>query len=199
MAYNIVTFNELAAQFERLPSIGKKTAQRLALFVLEQPKDYAVRFANALTEAKDKIHHCKICSALTDSEVCSICSDALRDKSVICVVESAKDVMAFERMREYRGLYHVLNGVISPLDGIGPDKLKIKELLSRLADGTVTEVIMATNPTVEGEATASYISRLIKPMGLKTTRLAYGIPVGGDLEYADSVTLLRALDGRNEL
>lgn len=199
MAYNIVTFNELAAQFERLPSIGKKTAQRLALFVLEQPKDYAVRFANALTEAKDKIHHCKICSALTDSEVCSICSDALRDKSVICVVESAKDVMAFERMREYRGLYHVLNGVISPLDGIGPDKLKIKELLSRLADGTVTEVIMATNPTVEGEATASYISRLIKPMGLKITRLAYGIPVGGDLEYADSVTLLRALDGRNEL
>ena len=128
MAYNIVTFNELAAQFERLPSIGKKTAQRLALFVLEQPKDYAVRFANALTEAKDKIHHCKICSALTDSEVCSICSDALRDKSVICVVENAKDVMAFERMREYRGLYHVLNGVISPLDGIGPDKLKIKEL-----------------------------------------------------------------------
>ena len=199
MAYNIVTFNELAAQFERLPSIGKKTAQRLALFVLEQPKDYAVRFANALTEAKDKIHHCKICSALTDTEVCSICSDALRDKSVICVVESAKDVMAFERMREYRGLYHVLNGVISPLDGIGPDKLKIKELLSRLADGTVTEVIMATNPTVEGEATASYISRLIKPMGLKITRLAYGIPVGGDLEYADSVTLLRALDGRNEL
>ena len=199
MAYNIVTFNELAAQFERLPSIGKKTAQRLALFVLEQPKDYAVRFANALTEAKDKIHHCKICNALTDTEVCSICSDALRDKSVICVVESAKDVMAFERMREYRGLYHVLNGVISPLDGIGPDKLKIKELLSRLADGTVTEVIMATNPTVEGEATASYISRLIKPMGLKITRLAYGIPVGGDLEYADSVTLLRALDGRNEL
>ncbi|MBQ6816152.1 MAG: recombination protein RecR [Clostridia bacterium] len=199
MAYNIVTFNELAAQFERLPSIGKKTAQRLALFVLEQPKDYAVRFANALTEAKDKIHHCKICSALTDTEVCSICSDTLRDKSVICVVESAKDVMAFERMREYRGLYHVLNGVISPLDGIGPDKLKIKELLSRLADGTVTEVIMATNPTVEGEATASYISRLIKPMGLKITRLAYGIPVGGDLEYADSVTLLRALDGRNEL
>ncbi len=199
MAYNIITFNELAAQFERLPSIGKKTAQRLALFVLEQPKDYAVRFANALTEAKDKIHHCKICNALTDTEVCSICSDALRDKSVICVVESAKDVMAFERMREYRGLYHVLNGVISPLDGIGPDKLKIKELLSRLADGTVTEVIMATNPTVEGEATASYISRLIKPMGLKITRLAYGIPVGGDLEYADSVTLLRALDGRNEL
>lgn len=199
MAYNIVSFNELAAQFERLPGIGKKTAQRLALYVLSEPKEYAERFSKALTDAKEKIHYCKICSALTDTEVCSVCADAMRDKSVICVVESAKDVMAFERMREYRGLYHVLHGAISPLDGVGPDKLKIKELLSRLADGTVSEVIMATNPTVEGEATASYISRLIKPMGIKISRLAYGIPVGGDLEYADSVTLSRALDGRNEI
>ena len=199
MAYNIVSFNALAAQFERLPGIGKKTAQRLALFVLNEPKEYAEKFAAALNDAKEKIHECRCCGTLTDSEICSVCADETRDKSVICVVESAKDVMAFERMREYGGLYHVLGGVISPLDGIGPDKLRIKELLSRLADGSVTEVIMATNPTVEGEATASYISRLLKPMGIKISRLAYGIPVGGDLEYADSVTLSRALDGRNEI
>lgn len=199
MAYNIVPFNALSAQFERLPGIGKKTAQRLALFVLSQPTEYAQKFAQALIEAKEKIHYCKECGTFTDTELCSVCSDTNRDSTVICVVEGAKDVMAFERMREYNGLYHVLGGVISPLDGIGPDKLKIKELLSRLADGTVTEVIMATNPTVEGEATASYISRLLKPMGIKISRLAYGIPVGGDLEYADSVTLSRALDGRNEI
>ncbi len=199
MAYNIVSFNALAAQFERLPGIGKKTAQRLALFVLSEPKEYAEKFAVALTDAKEKIHYCKQCGTFTDGELCSVCADEMRDRSVICVVESAKDVMAFERMREFSGLYHVLGGVISPLDGVGPDKLRVKELLSRLADGTVTEVIMATNPTVEGEATASYLSRLIKPMGVKITRLAYGIPVGGDLEYADSVTLSRALDGRNEI
>lgn len=199
MAYNILSFEALAAQFERLPGIGKVTAKRLAMFVISSPREYAEKFASALLEAKDKIHYCKQCFTLTDTEICSICSDENRDKSVICVVESAKDVMAFERMHEFRGLYHVLGGVISPLDNIGPDKLKVKELLSRLADGTVNEVIMATNPTVEGEATASYISRLIKPMGIKISRLAYGVPVGSDLECTDIVTLSRALDGRNEI
>ncbi len=199
MAYNIVSFDALAAQFERLPGIGKVTAKRLAMFVISSPKEYAEKFSAALLEAKDKIHYCKQCFTLTDTDLCSICSDENRDKSVICVVEGAKDVMALERMHEFRGLYHVLGGVISPLDNIGPDKLKVKELLSRLADGTVTEVIMATNPTVEGEATASYLSRLIKPMGIKISRLAYGVPVGSDLECTDIVTLSRALDGRNEI
>ena len=199
MAYNIVSLNELVAQFERLPGIGKKTAQRLSYFILEQPPERAKKFAEALINARKKIHYCKCCQALTDLDVCSICNEENRDKTVICVVESPKDIMAFERTREYNGLYHVLHGAISPLDGVGPEQLKIKELLSRLADGTVQEVIMATNPTVEGEATASYISRLLKPMGIKISRLAYGIPVGGDLEYADEVTLSRALDGRNEI
>lgn len=199
MAYNIVSLNELVAQFERLPGIGKKTAQRLSYFILEQPPERAKKFAEALINAREKIHYCKCCQALTDLDVCSICNEENRDKTVICVVESPKDIMAFERTREYNGLYHVLHGAISPLDGVGPEQLKIKELLSRLADGTVQEVIMATNPTVEGEATASYISRLLKPMGIKISRLAYGIPVGGDLEYADEVTLSRALDGRNEI
>ncbi|MBQ7107412.1 MAG: recombination protein RecR [Clostridia bacterium] len=199
MAYNIVSLNELAAQFERLPGIGKKTAQRLSYFILEQPPERAKKFAEALVNAREKIRFCECCQALTDLEKCSICNDDNRDKSVICVVENPKDIMAFERTREYRGLYHVLHGAISPLDGVGPEQLKIKELMSRLADGTVTEVIMATNPTVEGEATASYISRLLKPMGIKISRLAYGIPVGGELEYADEVTLSRALDGRNEI
>ena len=199
MAYNIVSLNELVAQFERLPGIGKKTAQRLSYFILEQPPERAIKFAEALINARKKIHYCKCCQALTDLDICSICNEENRDKTVICVVESPKDIMAFERTREYNGLYHVLHGAISPLDGVGPEQLKIKELLSRLADGTVQEVIMATNPTVEGEATASYISRLLKPMGIKISRLAYGIPVGGDLEYADEVTLSRALDGRNEI
>ena len=199
MAYNIVSLNELVAQFERLPGIGKKTAQRLSYFILEQPPERAKKFAEALINAREKIHYCKCCQALTDLDVCSICNEENRDKTVICVVESPKDIMAFERTREYNGLYHVLHGAISPLDGVGPEQLKIKELLSRLADGTVQEVIMATNPTVEGEATASYISRLLKPMGIKISRLAYGIPVGGDLEYADEYTLARALEGRNEI
>ena len=199
MSYNITSLNELAAQFERLPGIGKKTALRLSYFILEQPPERAKKFAEALVNAREKIHFCETCQALTDLDKCSICADENRDKSVICVVENPKDIMAFERTREYRGLYHVLHGAISPLDGIGPDKLKIKELMSRLADGTGTEVIMATNPTAEGEATASYISRLLRPMGIKISRLAYGIPVGGELEYADEVTLSRALDGRNEI
>lgn len=199
MNYNIVPLTELINQFSRLPGIGKKTAQRLAYSILEQPPERAKAFAEALVNAREKIHFCKVCQSLTDLEVCQICSDIARDRSVICVVEDPRDVMAFERTREYRGVYHVLHGVISPLDNIGPDKLRIKELMTRLNDGTVKEIIMATNPTVEGEATASYISRLVKPMGIKVTRLAYGIPVGGDLEYADEYTLARALEGRNEI
>ncbi|MEE0927609.1 MAG: recombination mediator RecR [Acutalibacteraceae bacterium] len=199
MAYNIVSLNELTAQFEKLPGIGKKTAQRLAFYVITAPEEYANRFAAALKDARSKIHLCSTCQSLTDSELCSVCSDPLRDKSTICVVSDPKDVLAFERTREFKGVYHVLHGVISPLDGIGPEKLKIRELLARLSDGNVKEVIMATDPTVEGEATASYISRFIKPMGIKITRLAYGVPVGGNLEYADEVTLQRALEGRNEI
>ncbi len=196
---NIVPLNELISQFERLPGIGKKTAQRLAYSILEQPPERAEKFAEALVNARKKIHFCKVCQAFTDLEICNICDDAARDKSVICVVAEPRDVMAFERTREYTGLYHVLHGVISPLDGVGPDQLRIKELMARLGSGEVKELIMATNPTVEGEATASYISRLVKPMGVKVTRLAYGIPVGGNLEYADEFTLARALEGRNEI
>ncbi|MBE6787110.1 MAG: recombination protein RecR [Ruminococcaceae bacterium] len=197
--YNIVPLNELIAQFERLPGIGKKTAQRLAYNILEQPPERAEKFAEALLNARKKIHFCKTCQSFTDMDECAICSDNTRDRSVICVVAEPKDVMAFERTREYSGLYHVLHGVISPMDGIGPDTLRIKELMARLSNNDVKEIIMATNPTVEGEATASYISRLVKPMGIKVTRLAYGIPVGGDLEYADEFTLARALEGRNEI
>ena len=200
MAKNrIVPLTELIAQFERLPGIGRKTAQRLAYSILEQPPERAEKFAEALVNARRKIHFCKVCQALTDMDTCAICADTERDHSVICVVAEPKDVMAFERTREYNGTYHVLHGVISPLDGIGPDQLRIKELMARLSDSGVTEIIMATNPTVEGEATASYLSRLIKPLGIKVTRLAYGIPVGGDLEYADEYTLARALEGRNEI
>ena len=199
MAQDIVPLTELIAQFERLPGIGKKTAQRLAYSILEQPPERAEKFAEALVNARKKIHFCKVCQGLTDREICSICDDDQRDRTVICVVAEPKDVMAFERTREYAGVYHVLHGVISPMDGIGPDQLRIKELMARLASGEVTEIIMATNPTVEGEATASYISRMVKPMGIKVTRLAYGIPVGGVLEYADEFTLARALEGRNEI
>ena len=200
MAKNsIVPLTELIAQFERLPGIGRKTAQRLAYSILEQPPERAEKFAEALVNARRKIHFCKVCQALTDMDTCAICADTERDHSVICVVAEPKDVIAFERTREYNGTYHVLHGVISPLDGIGPEQLRIKELMARLSDSGVTEIIMATNPPVEGVATASYLSRLIKPLGIKVTRLAYGIPVGGDLEYADEYTLARALEGRNEI
>ena len=197
--YNIIPLNELIAQFERLPGIGKKTAQRLAYNILEQPPERAEKFAEALVNARQKIHFCKTCQGFTDMEECAICSDTGRDRSVICVVAEPRDVMAFERTREFSGLYHVLHGVISPMDNIGPDSLRIKELMTRLSNENVKEIIMATNPTVEGEATASYISRLVKPMGIKVTRLAYGVPVGSDLEYADEFTLARALEGRNEI
>lgn len=199
MAYHVVPLARLIEQFERLPGIGHKTAQRLAFYVLNLPDAEAQAFARAITEAKEKIHYCKICQNLTDGETCSVCQDTRRDDSVICVVEDPRDVIAIERTHEFDGLYHVLHGTISPVDGIGPDQIRIKELLARLQDDTVEEIIMATNPTVEGEATAMYISRLLKPLGIKVTRLAYGIPVGGDLEYADEVTLSRALEGRSLL
>lgn len=199
MSNKIVPLNELISQFERLPGIGNKTAQRLAYSILEQPPERAEKFAEALVNARRKIHFCKVCQAFTDREVCAICDDPARDKTTVCVVAEPKDVMAFERTREYNGVYHVLHGLISPLDGVGPDQLRLKELMARLGSGEVTELIMATNPTVDGEATASYISRLVKPMGIKVTRLAYGIPVGGDLEYADKFTLARALEGRSEI
>lgn len=178
--------------------IGRKNAIRMAYAVLDFSDEEAREFADAILEVKEKIHLCPVCQNLTDRCMCSVCSDPDRDKTTICVVEDAKDVLSMERVREYRGLYHVLHGVISPMNGITPDKIKLKELLLRLEDGIVKEIIVATNPTVEGEATAMYISRMIKPLGVKVTRLAYGIPVGADLEYADEVTLCRALQGRRE-
>jgi recombination protein RecR len=187
----------LSEQFGRLPGVGRKSAMRMAYAVLDLCEEDAAEFAEAILEAKRKIHLCPVCQNLTDRELCSVCDDEDRDRSVICVVEDARAVMSIEKVREYRGLYHVLHGVISPVNGITPDKLKLKELLVRL-DESVKEVIVATNPTVEGEATAMYISRLIKPLGVKVTRLAYGVPVGADLEYADEVTLFRALEGRRD-
>ncbi|MBQ9673563.1 MAG: recombination protein RecR [Ruminococcus sp.] len=198
-SYNVVPLQRLIENFEKLPGIGAKTAQRLAYFVLNMPKTEADDFAKAITDAQEKIHYCSVCCNLTDKEKCPVCSSATRDHSSICVVETPRDAMAMESTNEYKGTYHVLHGAISPLNGIGPDQLKIKELLVRLNNNEVNEVIMATNPTVEGEATAMYISRLLKPLGIKVTRLAYGIPVGGDLEYADGVTLARALEGRTSL
>ena len=198
MAYNVAPLTKLVEQFERLPGIGKKSAQRLAFYVLSLTKEEGRAFADAITEAQQKIRRCNVCQSYTDSELCSVCSDGTRDFSTICVVEDPRDIVAFERTREYKGTYHVLHGLISPMDGIGPDQLCIKELLKRADDDDVKEIIMATNPTVEGEATAMYISRLLKPLGKKVTRLAYGIPVGGNLEYADEVTLYRALEGRSE-
>lgn len=189
----------LIEHFEQLPGIGHKTAVRLAFFVLSEPEDKAKSFAEAIVKAKEAIHCCKICQDLTDADVCSICASPKRDKSIICVVEDPKDVLAMEKTGEYNGLYHVLHGVISPMDGIGPDDIKSRELLTRLASEDVAEVIMATNLTVEGEATASYLARLIKPFGIKVTRIARGVPVGGDLEYVDEVTLSMALEGRSEI
>ena len=193
----IESLTHLAEQFGRLSGIGRKSAFRMAYSVLDFSDEEAEAFANAILEAKRSIHLCPVCQNLTDRELCSVCNDLDRDRSVICVVEDAKAVMSIERVREYRGMYHVLHGVISPVNGITPDKLKLTELLARL-DENVKEIIVATNPTVEGEATAMYISRLIKPLGVKVTRLAYGVPVGADLEYADEVTLLRALEGRRD-
>ena len=189
----------LSEQFARLPGIGSKTAQRLAFQVLSMPQEQAQEFADAILDAKRQVHTCPVCQNLTDQELCPICADDTRDHSTICVVAEPRDVIAMERSREYTGVYHVLHGVISPLNHVGPDDILIRELLERLKDGSVQEVIMATNPDPEGEATAMYLSRLLRPIGVKVTRLAYGIPVGSQLEYADEVTLLRALEGRREM
>jgi len=197
MAYNLAPLQNLIEQFERMQGIGHKTAQRMAFYVLDLSDEDAKCFAQAITDAHTKIRQCKICCDLADDELCPICKSETRDKSVICVVEDPRDVAAIERTHEYNGTYHVLHGAISPMNNIGPDQIKIKELLARLNDGVVEEVIMATNPTVEGEATAMYIGRLLKPMGITVSRLAYGVPVGADLEYADEVTLSRALEGRS--
>lgn len=189
----------LAEHFARLPGIGMKSAQRLAYHVMSMTDEEAQSFADAIICAHSTVKCCKECQNLTENELCPICSDDMRDRGVICVVETPKDISAFERTNEYKGVYHVLHGLISPLDGITPDKIRLKELLARISAGEVKEVIMATNPTVEGEATAMYISKLLKPLGVKVTRLAFGLPIGGSLEFADEVTLFKALENRNEI
>ena len=199
MGYKVAPLARLIEQFERMPGIGKKSAQRIAFYVLGMSDKEAKNFAQCVIDAHEKIHRCSVCGDLTDAELCPICANVTRDKSVICVVENPADVLAFERTREYKGTYHVLHGAISPINGIGPEELNIKSLITRAASGEVSEVIMATDPTVEGEATAMYLSKLIKPFGVTVSRLAYGVPVGGDLEYADEVTLQRAIEGRQIL
>ena len=197
--YFPVALERLTESFAKLPGIGGKTAQRLAFHVLSLPDEEASDFARAIVEAKQTVHCCPVCQNLTDAERCAICADERRDPGVICVVAEPRDVIAMERAREYEGVYHVLHGVISPLNHVGPDDIRIRELLARVAKGGVREVIMATNPNVEGEATAMYIARLLKPMGVRVTRIAHGLPVGGDLEYADEVTLAKAMENRVEL
>ena len=197
LGYDVASLEELINQFERMPGIGRKSAQRMAFYVLDMDHDAAKKFASAIENAHESIKQCSVCCNLTENETCSICQNEARNKSIVCVVEDPRDVMAIERTHEFDGTYHVLHGAISPADGIGPEELTIKQLLARL-DG-VEEVIMATNPTVTGEATAMYVSRLLKPLGIKVTRLAYGVPVGADLEYADEVTLTRAMEGRREI
>ena len=199
MQFFPAALQNLADQFARLPGVGSKTAQRLAFHVLSLPDGEAEEFANAILEAKKQVHTCPVCQNLTDRELCPICDDDTRDHSVVCVVADPKDVIAMERSREYRGVYHVLHGVISPLNHVTQDDIRIRELLKRVSQGEIKEVIMATNPDTEGEATAMYISRLLRPMEVKVTRLAYGVPVGSQLEYADEVTLSRALEGRQEI
>jgi len=199
MQYFPASLQELSDQFARLPGIGGKTAQRLAFYVLNLPMEDARAFADAILEAKRTVHTCPVCQNLTDREICPICDDPARDRGLICVVAEAKDVIAMERSREFNGVYHVLHGVISPLNHVTQDDIRIKELLLRVANSEVKEIIMATNPDTEGEATAMYISRLLRPMEVKVTRLAYGVPVGSQLEYADEVTLSRALEGRQEI
>jgi len=190
---------KLIEEFEKLPGIGHKTAQRLAFHVLNLPVEKTDSLANAIRDAKLKTRYCSTCYNLTEADPCNICSDVKRDMSTICVVEDPRDVVALERIREFKGVYHVLHGAISPMEGIGPEDIKIRELIQRIREADIREVILATNPTVEGEATAMYISKLLKPAGIKITRIAHGIPVGGDLEYADEVTLAKAMEGRREL
>lgn len=199
MRYFPAALERLTEQFAKLPGIGGKTAQRLAFYLLTLPMEEAQEFADAIVDAKKTVHLCPVCQNLTDRELCPICDSDERDHGMICVVAEPKDVVAMERAREYSGVYHVLHGVISPLNHIGPDDIRVRELLARVGKGNVREVIMATNPDTEGEATAMYISRLLRPMEVRVTRLAYGIPVGSQLEYADEVTLLRAFEGRQDI
>lgn len=199
MSYYAPSIEKLIEAFEKLPSIGNKTAARLAFHILDASEQETNEFVSAILNAKKNLKYCSKCYNISDSDPCPICSSPKRDQTSICVVEDVRDVVAMERTHEFKGVYHVLHGSISPMNGIGPDDIKIKELLSRLMDGTVKEIILATNPRVEGEATAVYISKLIKPMGIKVTRIAHGIPVGGDLEYTDEITLSKALEGRREI
>lgn len=199
MNYYAAPVAKLIEEFSRLPGVGNKTAQRLAFHILDAPPVQAENLARAIVFARRNIKHCSLCCNMTDTDPCRICASNGRDKSTICVMENPRDVVAMEKTREYKGLYHVLHGAISPMEDIGPEDIKIKELLLRLQDEKVKEIILATNSTIEGEATAMYISRLLKPLGVKVTRIAHGIPVGGDLEYADEVTLVKAMEGRREL
>lgn len=199
MNYYAKPLNRLINELSKLPGIGGKTAQRLAFHILSMDSRDALSLSDAIRDARENMRYCSVCGNLTDRDPCHICSDENRDKSVICVVESPKDVVAMEKIKEYHGYYHVLHGAISPMDGIGPDDINLRSLITRLQDEAVKELIIATNPTIEGEATAMYIARLIKPSGIKVSRIAHGIPVGGDLEYADEVTLLKAVEGRREL
>ena len=199
MSYYSPSIEKLIESFERLPSIGHKTAVRLAFHMLDLSKEETEEFINSIINAKEKLKYCSNCYNISDTDPCPICSSPKRDNSVICVVEDVRDVMAMERTHEFKGVYHVLHGTISPINGIGPEDIKIKELLNRIANNDIKEIIIATNPRVEGEATAIYLSKIIKPLGIKVTRIAHGIPVGGDLEYTDEVTLSKALEGRREL
>lgn len=199
MSYYSPSIEKLIESFEKLPSIGSKTAARLAFYILNASEEETNEFIKSIQDAKANLKYCSQCYNITDTDPCPICSNSARDKSVICVVEDVKDVVAMERTHEFKGVYHVLHGSISPMNGVGPDDIKIKELLSRLMNGEVKEIILATNPRVEGEATAMYISKLVKPLGVKVTRIAHGVPVGGDLEYTDEVTLGKALEGRVQL
>lgn len=199
MRYYAEPVARLIEELSKLPGIGPKTAQRLAFYILNRDPGEVRELAKAIVQAREKIRHCSVCSNLTDLDPCQICRDESRSRSIICAVEEPRDVVAIEKTREYKGLYHVLQGAISPMEGIGPDELRIKELLARLQNNDVLEIIVATNPNIEGEATAMYLARLIKPLGIKVTRIAHGLPVGGDLEYADEVTLSKALEGRREI
>ena len=199
MSYYSPSIEKLIESFEKLPSIGHKTAQRLAFYMLDLSQEEAEEFTNSILNAKKNLHFCSKCFNISDTDPCNICSNPKRDPTTICVVEDVRDVIAMERTHEYGGLYHVLHGSISPMNGVGPDDIKIKELLARIMDGHVKEVIIATNPRVEGEATAMYLSKLIKPLGITVSRIAHGIPVGGDLEYTDEITLTKALEGRREM
>ncbi|MHB1393750.1 MAG: recombination mediator RecR [Clostridia bacterium] len=199
MSFYAAPIAKLIDELSKLPGVGSKTAQRLAFHILNMSMEDVEQLSSSITSAKRNIKYCKVCCNITDSDMCNICSNTKRDSSMICVVEDPKDVVAMEKTREFKGLYHVLNGAISPMEGIGPEEIRIKELLKRVAENDIKEIILATNPNIEGEATAMYISRLLKPVGIMVTRIAHGVPVGGDLEYADEVTLMKALEGRREI